>query len=270
MIIGILISISGYLLVTDWQTIPYDPCTEYSPFHHPDLFYNNSNIPDKQPVSDNPNFIVDTSFILNPILTYNSKKIPERKYSTYPLNFVCERSTSCPVCGKQANNQLDICLTLVKSKDSSSRLFHRASRSMVSNQFLEIYSCFLEDHNLCLNIYSNSDPSNILPLDVEIQRLMVLPNDVYERASNSCEKALNGQCHWIPFSAITGEKCIDCPQICRGKQQTLLFPLFVIGMALLLFSNPLMWVPTIALANNQTPKSLQVCNYFNMCEINFH
>ncbi len=24
-------------LIADWQAIPYDPCTEKSPFHHPDI-----------------------------------------------------------------------------------------------------------------------------------------------------------------------------------------------------------------------------------------
>ena len=37
-IIGFLLSITGYALLTDWQAISYDPCTEYSPFHHPKLF----------------------------------------------------------------------------------------------------------------------------------------------------------------------------------------------------------------------------------------
>ena len=36
--IGIIMTITGYLLMTDWQAIPYDPCTEYSPFHHPNRF----------------------------------------------------------------------------------------------------------------------------------------------------------------------------------------------------------------------------------------
>ncbi len=27
--------------MADWQAIPYDPCTEKSPFHHRDLVYNN-------------------------------------------------------------------------------------------------------------------------------------------------------------------------------------------------------------------------------------
>ncbi len=29
--VGISMTIAGYFLVTDWQAIPYDPCTEYSP-----------------------------------------------------------------------------------------------------------------------------------------------------------------------------------------------------------------------------------------------
>ncbi len=137
-----------------------------------------------------------------------------------------------------------------------------SDQGQIANQEPEFYSCSVQDSTtLCLKIYHKSDLSVTLdpgPIDVEIQQLMVLPNVVYDCASNSCEKALNGECHWIPYSAITGEKCIDCPPICRGKQQTLLFPLFVIGMALLILSSPVMWIPTIALTNNQSPPSFQV------------
>ena len=29
-------------LISDWQAIPYDPCTEKSPFHHPDIVHNST------------------------------------------------------------------------------------------------------------------------------------------------------------------------------------------------------------------------------------
>ncbi len=35
--IGVIGSIIGASLIADWQAIPYDPCTEKSPFHHPDI-----------------------------------------------------------------------------------------------------------------------------------------------------------------------------------------------------------------------------------------
>ena len=30
-------TVTGYIFLADWQAIPYDPCTEYSPFHHPEI-----------------------------------------------------------------------------------------------------------------------------------------------------------------------------------------------------------------------------------------
>ena len=35
-------TICGALILTDWQAIPYDPCTELSPFHHPNIVANYS------------------------------------------------------------------------------------------------------------------------------------------------------------------------------------------------------------------------------------
>ena len=35
-ILGLLVTIVASALIADWQTIPYDPCTELSPFHHPE------------------------------------------------------------------------------------------------------------------------------------------------------------------------------------------------------------------------------------------
>ena len=42
-VLGLSISLLGTFLMADWQSIPYDPCTELSLFHHPELAddYNN-------------------------------------------------------------------------------------------------------------------------------------------------------------------------------------------------------------------------------------
>ena len=39
-VIGLTIGITGTILMADWQSIPYDPCTELSLFHHPELAEN--------------------------------------------------------------------------------------------------------------------------------------------------------------------------------------------------------------------------------------
>ncbi len=40
--IGITGTILSLSLMADWQAIPYDSCTEKSPFHHPDIIYNST------------------------------------------------------------------------------------------------------------------------------------------------------------------------------------------------------------------------------------
>ena len=42
-VIGLLLSIAGAALAADWQSLPGDPCTKLSPFHHPELAANYSN-----------------------------------------------------------------------------------------------------------------------------------------------------------------------------------------------------------------------------------
>ena len=41
-IIGLSMTICGAFILTDWQAIPHDPCTELSPFHHPNIVANYS------------------------------------------------------------------------------------------------------------------------------------------------------------------------------------------------------------------------------------
>ena len=35
--LGVTASIVGTALIADWQAIGHDPCTQFSPFHHPEL-----------------------------------------------------------------------------------------------------------------------------------------------------------------------------------------------------------------------------------------
>ena len=53
--IGLTATIVGAALIADWQAIGYDPCTQFSPFHHPELTHrtgaiclNNYNLTDME------------------------------------------------------------------------------------------------------------------------------------------------------------------------------------------------------------------------------
>ena len=51
-ILGIVFSVIGLTIMADWQSIPYDPCTEYSLYHHPELARNySSDYPPVAPVN---------------------------------------------------------------------------------------------------------------------------------------------------------------------------------------------------------------------------
>ncbi len=92
-------------------------------------------------------------------------------------------------------------------------------------------------------------------LDSKHSSLMVLPANVYASASNSCMNALDGQCHWIPFSTITHKKCEDCPPICRGKHQPLSLAQFVIGLSILIHTSSFELVPILAMISDQFPNN---------------
>ncbi len=263
MVVGLLVSIAGYLLVSDWQAIPYDQCTEYSPFHHPELIRNGSiyaHSNGTQLFLPNTHSSLPISFITYSEidLHFDDGEIFSTKTSN-SLSLVCQKSTSCPhICNE---NRLSVgiisdsppCLTLTGADN-----FFPKTGSIENPLTL---SCTLQQQLLCVNIHNSNQYESTTVAHMpekEIQSLPVLSDEVNDVASNSCMNALDGQCHWIPFSTITHKKCVDCPPICRGKHRTLLFTPFVLGMAILVLSNPFMWVPTIALATNQTPKSIQV------------
>ena len=266
--IGIIMTITGYLLMTDWQAIPYDPCTEYSPFHHPNRFQKQTeplhteyfNKTSKK-FSSSQNMITQPSpFHFTAMDMYSDLELNlddgEIIDTRLPIRLLysCHLNNNCSICEEDITKP---CLSFTVDTNGHTSLSGR------KDGVPQLFSCSLNSLvNFCVTIYqdhtSSTEEMEDLLADAEIQRLMVLSDDVYTIASNACMNASSGQCHWIPFSTLTGKKCLDCPPICRGKQQTLLFPLFLIGIAILTMCFPLVWVPTLAMANNQSPKSIQV------------
>ncbi len=254
-VIGFLLSITGYALLTDWQAISYDPCTEYSPFHHPKLFQTQGKLSNESNDSNSSTKLNNTSsdFILNIFSSVDLEFSDGKKLEfMMPLgvHYVCKEDTFCsendrPTFSFQYNH-------FGHSGHSSTSVLDTKN---------ETFSCFQANdtgnkQTFCVNLLqdkNNKMTSAVALASADIQSLLVLPNDIYAKASNSCMNALDGQCHWIPFSTITHKKCVDCPPICRGKHQTLSLAQLVLGLAILIFTSPFEWVPLIAMTSNQVP-----------------
>ena len=187
----------------------------------------------------------------------------------FPYMYECFEDVTCSVCKTSQDAFSQLCLIILR--DHNGKIQVQEQQQSVNNKPL-LLSCspnFLTfKQKICVNFYDHQEgkgkkSDSLLQkltskANAKIQSLMVLPDKDYDVASNKCINAYNGQCHWIPSSLITREKCIDCPPICRSKQQTLSFVQFIIGLAILIATNPFVWVPTVAMAINQTPNNSQV------------
>lgn len=185
-IFAIITVMSAYFIISDWQAIPFDPCTNCSPYHHPNLLKNISGCVDQ-----------DEDLVLG------------------------------------------------------------------TNHFLSAASELRINSEFSLQSIHNISSSSVL-----YDKSMLLDED-YLLFANKCANASlpHHNCHWIPFSLIANKDCEDCPPICRSTEQTLSFPQFVVGMALLIGSNPLVWFPMVAIISNQTPLPMQVYYYSNKINV---
>ena len=242
-------TVTGYIFLTDWQAIPYDPCTEYSPFHHPEIV--------KKWLFNSTSSVESRSF-----------KLPEVYLgTTVELHFDNNSTvrTSLPMFAK-LNCKLDDTCPCENSIhfDSNNEIFPSWKDYILgdSNSSKSALCCsYSTAYGLqCVNIHANNGLDDRIPLDMSqqvlAQELQVLSGSTYTIASNYCLNASvpGRQCHWIPFSTITNTKCNDCPPVCRAKEQTMNFAQFIIGMALLFLVFPMIDVPIMSIITNHAPR----------------
>ncbi len=249
-----MLSVAGYLLLGDWQSIPYDPCTEYSPFHHPEIVWNETN-----------NYYNSTAKFLNgsshaqalPILTgfklsLSSQIIINDKTFEF-ANKVSSLKMSCqPVtmatCQGMSESIVPLTLTI-----------NDFAPVLASGETLRCFHPHIPHTIICITIRTTPSQST-LQTSASIQMLRVLSNHSYSIARNQCITAniTEHVCHWTPYSIVLKTECEDCPAICRSLHQMLTFPQFLLGLGLLLLSNSMLWVTLVALLFNQLPEELQV------------
>ena len=224
-IVGILMTLSACVLITDWQAIPYDPCTEYSPFHHPELIPNDtlvnksiSNQPSDPPtllkvvnksISNQPS---DPPTLLSHI--YLSSNIEFAFASGLTMNtdfqvnikITCHTVKSCVCSRLMSTTDKPNQLCLFYARDENGHFISMESLTSKSVQPPELISCIpsfsTQSHIpppvMCIHLYhpnqsvvhnNSKHIEKILQTSMtygEIQSLQVLTNFSYYTAKMNC------------------------------------------------------------------------------------
>ena len=285
-IIGLLMTMISFILMADWQSIPYDPCTDLSPHHHPDLI----SVYNELQLSGEPHENTGTAKkrAANCVKTYQTGFDPiifiTVKLEVFQMPVSPEGITCADVntCSGYCDYNFDLCLyyifddKLCIQERTFAGEYSADTQAQMSDKTASHYICRhdLSGPSMCITTYEESHNTNDLVDElaeelanekesfdiVHSQTLQMLQVDVYAIAVNKCESAIvhGHQCYWIPNSIITHQHCTDCPPICRSLQRSLTFPQFCIGAALLMVSIPIAWVPVAALISDRVHREAQV------------
>ena len=264
LLLGTSITVTAYLLLTDWQTISYDPCTEYSPFHHPEIVKNHSRnstpvfvASSNSPALMNPHSEVDIKFDNHMTLSYSGMAVTSRPSAT------CRLNPSCPFCKASVplHQEIHPCLILEASKNGDSNHIKSSEKNTNVSTYLRLSCSSNETQMFCVNINIQGFHHSEDNRHYQVQNDEALSSLQYSTISNSCIHAnVSGRhCQWIPFSIITNTVCNDCPLICRAKEQTLNIVQFSFGIFALIFGIPTFWTPLMAIATDYSPELSRVC-----------
>lgn len=259
-------TIVSCVLMADWQSIPYDPCTELSPFHHPDVVshykdlstnaFTSTKTPDKRDMKCYQNKFDST------IYAFIQVDLHQKPVNASGLSCTAVEACSSEHCTYTSDQCLHYTLGTNWCIQESNTKFTAANYS--TEYGADHFLCKLPLYSLCITmVYQEefvNESINENLYSVHSQALQMLEVDLYEIAVNKCESAnVHGhQCFWIPNSIVTRRHCSDCPPICRSLQHSLTFVQFCIGAALLMVSIPIAWVPVAALISDRVHKEAQV------------
>ena len=267
-VIGLLLTISSCIIMADWQAIPYDECTENSPFHHPEL---TGQLPQPYKVLNRRNVCHRSHILADSLqefeLSIRSKLVLSlRHIRDTPLTdkkqFSCHSSD---VCNARCRKLLDklLCLQFYVYLDQhgcmkrlESRRPYGSTHSLMKNSS---FLCSDKTSTFSFCVIVNEMNQNMSELAV-VQILQHLETSLYNTAMENClfTNTTRDDCYWNPYSYITRKYCENCQPICRSRSHSLTFAQFVVGSALLLVSIPIAWVPVAALISNRVSTAAQV------------
>lgn len=242
--------------MADWNSIPYDHCTSYSLYHHPEYLIINSTeeFSAMQEVSNlNYKTVVDSNI---PIQIEMRLNLSEDIYFPLFLNMkmVCTRKSVC-------KEMLNGCNVFQYSSDNLHKKFDNAC-DILSNS-IKNYTCS-NRLNLSMCLYVDNLHTDDIKLfhrpnhTIKVQALPVsISKNFYNNMMEKCVGSAHN-CHWIPNSIITKRHCSDCQPICRSPSHSLNFAQFCVGATMLMLAIPVAWVPVASLISERTSKDMQV------------
>ncbi len=250
-IFGLLMTISGYSLLGDWQSIPYDPCTEFSPFHHPNLTQSLSASKFTPAVNEQSHYLIQGHLTTRLQMTLSNGLIVPDKLPLFEFDLECQVISTCS-CDPELTFYYSNVNKITEVLIHSPRVL-----GCTVNNIPSITVCIIEK---TLDKDRKKNSLQVESTIAHVESIQVVSNDSYWTARNNCMNAdVPGHtCHWIPSSLVTKKECRDCPLICRSISQTLTFTQFCIGLTLLLFSNPFVFFPSAELVFNQVYYEYQV------------
>ena len=253
---GLVCTIIGLFIMTDWQAIGNDPCTAYSILHHPQLleFYKQElteQRQDKKRLCSSPNnkssiALLDAQETTCSLVTSCEqtalKAVFQVEYVKTPKAEVCFDRIEASNVGPKS-------LKTLKQSTESSDAVHCASLDESSRT---VSSCFLlKKSNISI------DRSLLMWAHMQSLEVVYVDEEVYHMAVNRCESA-GEHCHWIPNSPVTGKHCSDCQPICRDTRRTLHFAQFGLGLVFFFSTLTLLFTGTFLLLSDTVSKSYQV------------
>lgn len=231
-------SILACVLLADWQSIPYDKCTEFSVYK------------DTKLLTGNPYMDTESPMQIGVQLEEHSIY-----YST------SNERIKCNIIPNTTHNffvgEFQECCFIQYSSDSTRLHINKYPCDSIGDEtYMMMFTCHLNQSTpLCTSF--NETVLNDTQISPFINDEFTLTRDQYQDAMTRCIQG-GDQCHWNPNSRITKHHCSNCPPICRSLSRSLNFLQFCFGACLLMISIPIAWVPVASMASEWTSKEMQV------------
>ena len=251
--------------MTDWQTIPEDPCLKFSVYHHPELLSEYSIVTQaasneyldnycwwlyNETISDLPKDNFSKSrlqVVFDPLFSPDSETIDcDLSFSHQSCEACLNANSSSQLSFQFLIDSSSICYdpTLAVTKDLNSGTMISVLCTFQNSSCIS--ACFtLNDSGNTVaesESFSSDQWEKTSQSFIEVayeQSVHILKDSQYHVARNVCEMHQNEDCHWIPDSLLINEHCVDCQPICRGIGRTLNFIQFVIGSLWFMFTIPI-------------------------------
>ena len=275
---GLVCTIIGLLIVTDWQAIGKDPCTAYSILHNPTLmeYYRDELREQQQQMSEST---------LDQTTRWCSTSTGSNRHNNLSVALIEVQETTCRLvrnCDSSrkgdmtevkavfqveyVETQAEVCFDRIQTYEVSEDNLRPSKRLSDYEDSGDTVRCTSSDvgsvssrtASSCFLLQkSNISINKSLLAWVHMQSLEVVEDEVYQMAVNRCESA-GEHCHWIPNSPMTGRRCIDCQPICRDTYRTLHFTQFGVGLVFLFSTFTFLFTGIFLLLSDTVSKLFQV------------